>query len=131
MQGPKDALLNLLELSPFVDFTDRFNKEYNIELVLEQEAQEYVENFARQNGIQISDTLKQLLKGASSLNYMNITGKYNITVGMLKDPIYFDKLFTEWYKQSRSDGPLPDLPQTEQPENKQNDSGKAETGGVE
>lgn len=100
---PKDVLLKILERSPFVDFTERFNREYNIQLVLDDGAQNYVENYARENGIQVSDALKLLLKGASSLNYMNITGKYSVTVEMLKDPAYFDKIFTEWYQQLAPD----------------------------
>jgi ATP-dependent protease Clp ATPase subunit len=101
-EKPKDVLLKMLEKSPFVDYVENFRKEYGIELQLENEAQNYVEKYAKDNNIQVSESLRKLLFGASALNYMNIKGPYKITKKMLEDPKYFDKLFTAWYKEYES-----------------------------
>jgi len=53
---------------------------------MDNKVEEFVENHARENEIQISDALKKLLKGASSLNYMNHKGKFKVTTRMLEDP---------------------------------------------
>ncbi len=95
---PKDILLKILEKSPFVDFIENFRKEYGVELILQEDAQHYVEDYARENNLQISESLRKLLFGASALNYMNIRDTYTITKEMLEDEKYFDKLFTSWYE---------------------------------
>lgn len=100
---PQDALLAMLKRSPFVDFIQGFKREYGIQLVMDARVEAYVENTARENGIQISDALKQMLKGASSLNYMNHKGDFKVTQHMLKDPKYFDTLFTRWYQKTHKD----------------------------
>jgi len=100
---PQDALLKMLKRSPFVDFIEGFKKEYGIHLAMDNTVEEYVENHARENGIQISDALKKLLKGASSLNYMNHKGKFKVTTRMLEDPKYFDNLFTKWYQRAHKE----------------------------
>ncbi|MBF0474379.1 MAG: AAA family ATPase [Deltaproteobacteria bacterium] len=102
-QMPKDALLRMLKRSPFVDFVEGFKHEYGIELIMGEEVQRYVEDYAARNMIQVSDALKQLLKGGSSLNYMNIKGKFEITQEVLDDPKYFDRLFTEWYQKMNTE----------------------------
>jgi endopeptidase Clp ATP-binding regulatory subunit ClpX len=97
-EHPKDYLLRMLEKSPFVDFIDNFKKEYGIELILDKDAQNYLENYARDNDISISFVLKKLLSGASALNYMGIKEPFKITQDMVQDEKYFDKLFSHWYE---------------------------------
>ena len=53
-EHPKDHLLRMLEKSPFVDFIDNFKKEYGIELILDNDSQNYLENYAHDNIIPIS-----------------------------------------------------------------------------
>ena len=96
---PKDVLLEMLKRSPFLDYIENFKKEYGIELVLGEEVQAHVEKYAGENEIQVSAALKRLLKHASTLNYMNIKGKFEITVEMLEDNNYFNGLFTAWYQE--------------------------------
>ncbi len=95
----KDVLLKMLEKSPFVDFIETFKSEYGIELKLGPEAQDYILEFAQKNGQQVSSAVKDLLGKASSLNYMDVAGTFEVTVAMLEDPQYFDNLFTQWYKE--------------------------------
>jgi ATP-dependent Clp protease ATP-binding subunit ClpX len=100
-ERPKDYLLKLLEKSPFVDYVESFKKEYGIELVLDEDVQKYLENYAHQNSIPISYVLKRFLTGASALNYMDIEGPFKITTDMIKDEKYFDKLFSRWYENQK------------------------------
>lgn len=98
-EKPKDVLLKMLERSPFVDFVESFRKEHGIELILEEDVQGYIEDYAkRKNNMQISEALKKLLFGASALNYMGIKGPYRITKEMVEDEGYFDRLFAKWYE---------------------------------
>ena len=96
---PKDALLEMLKRSPFVDYIECFKKEYGIELAFDKEVEAYVDKYAEENNIQVSTALKRLLKSASTLNYMNLKGKFKVTVEMLKDSNYFDNYFTAWYRE--------------------------------
>jgi ATP-dependent Clp protease ATP-binding subunit ClpX len=107
-EKPKDVLLKILEKSPFVDYIENFRKEYGIELQLDEEAQQYVEEYAKENNIQVSESLKKMLFGASALNYMNVKGPYRITKKILENPRYFDKLFTRWYKKNKKNPPKPE-----------------------
>ena len=102
-ERPKDALLAMLEMSPFVDYVQWFNRQYGIELVLEIDAQEYIEEYSKKENIQLSEALTRLLKGASALNYMNITGSYQVTREMVADEKYFERLFTEWHVKQKKD----------------------------
>ncbi len=95
---PKDALLEMLKRSPFVDYAEGFNREFGIQLIMDNAVENYVETYAREKEMQVSDALKQLFKGAPTLNYMNLKGKFKVTVPMLQDPKYFDNLFTRWYQ---------------------------------
>jgi ATP-dependent Clp protease ATP-binding subunit ClpX len=97
----KDYLLRMLERSPFADFVENFKKEYGIELILDEEVQNYFEEYAQQNNIQISETLKKFLSGASALNYMGVKGAYKITKEIVEDEKYFDKLFARWYEEQK------------------------------
>jgi len=97
-RAPKDALLKMLKRSPFVDYIERFKQEFGIDLVFEPGMQDYVEEYAAKNNIQVSEALKRLLRGASALNYMNIEEKYSISRKMLEDEKYFDEIFTGWYQ---------------------------------
>ena len=101
----KDYLLKMLERSPFADFVENFKKEYGIELILDEEVHTYLEEHAQQHNIQLSETLKKFLMGASALNYMGVSGPYKITREMISDEKYFDRLFARWYEdQKRSAG---------------------------
>jgi hypothetical protein len=91
----------MLEKSPFVDFIDNFKKEYGIELILDNDSQNYLENYAHDNIIPISFVLKKLLTGASALNYMGIRKSFKITKDMVQDKKYFDKLFSHWYENQK------------------------------
>ena len=95
----KDVLLNMLEKSPFVDYIETFKNEYGIELKLGPDAQAFIAQHAAANDIQVSTAVKELLSKAASLNYMDITGTFDVTVEMLEDPKYFDTLFAKWYQE--------------------------------
>ncbi|NUM34398.1 MAG: AAA family ATPase [Candidatus Brocadiae bacterium] len=97
-EEPGDVLLKVLEKSPFVDFIEGFKKEYEIELLLEESAQSYIEEEAKRSNTPISNVLKKMLQGATALNYMNYKGIFNVTKEMLQEEKYFDRLFIEWYK---------------------------------
>jgi len=99
-ERPRDALLKMLEKSPFVDFEEGFRREYGVELVLSEEAQQYIEEYAASKGIQVSDAIKQLLQSVNALNYMNVTGPFTITREMVEDHGYFERLFTEWHQKT-------------------------------
>ncbi|MBW2493058.1 MAG: AAA family ATPase, partial [Deltaproteobacteria bacterium] len=100
-EKPKDYLLKMMEKSPFVDFVDNFKKEYGIELILDEDVQNYFEDYARQTNIQISETLKKFLSRASALNYMGVRGTYKVAKEMIEDEKYFDKLFARWYENQK------------------------------
>ncbi|PIE33583.1 hypothetical protein CSA56_10715 [candidate division KSB3 bacterium] len=96
---PTDMLLKMLEKSPFVDFIETFRREYGVELVLNEDIEQYIEDLAKERDMEVSATIKSLLKGAFALNYMNRKEPFTITREMLEDPKYFDKLFITWHKQ--------------------------------
>jgi endopeptidase Clp ATP-binding regulatory subunit ClpX len=98
-ERPHDFLLAMLKKSPFLDYIEFFKKEYGIELVLDENIQKYIEDYAKANNMELSKTIRTLLAGASALNYMNVTGPFHIKKEMLEDGKYFDKLFTLWYKE--------------------------------
>jgi hypothetical protein len=98
-ERPRDMLLKMLEKSPFVDYIERFKKEYGIELILDEDVQNYIEDIAKRENLEVSATIKKLLTGTSALNYMNHKGPFKITTEMLADPKYFDQLFIEWHEQ--------------------------------
>jgi endopeptidase Clp ATP-binding regulatory subunit ClpX len=100
-EHPKDYLLKMLEKSPFMDFIDNFKKEYGIQLILDEEVQNYLENSAREHNIPISALLKKSLSGASALNYMGVKEPFNITKDVVQDEKYFDKLFARWYENQK------------------------------
>ena len=98
-EKPRDILLAMLEKSPFLDYIEFFRKEYGIELILDDSVQKYIEEYAKVNNMELSKTIKTLLAGASALNYMNLNSPFRITKEILEDDKYFDKLFTQWYKE--------------------------------
>lgn len=104
---PRDMLLKMLEKSPFVDFIERFKKEYGLELVLDEDVQNYIEGIAKRDNLEVSATITQLLAGASALNYMNHQGPFKITKEILEDPKYFDQLFITWHEQELQQEALP------------------------
>ncbi|MBW2092927.1 MAG: hypothetical protein JRI34_12500 [Deltaproteobacteria bacterium] len=101
-ERPRDALLKMLEKSPFVDFVEGFRREYGVELILEEEAQNYIEELAQKEGIQVSEAMKRVLSSAKALNYMNVTGPFTVTREMVATEGYFDRLFTEWHQKRKA-----------------------------
>ncbi len=97
-ERPKDMLLIMLEKSPFVDYIEHFRREYGVELVLDDEIQNYIEAVAKDRNTEVSATIKSFLDAASALNYMNQKEPFKITREMLDNPKYFDKLFIEWHE---------------------------------
>ncbi len=103
-ERPRDMLLKILEKSPFVDYIEHFKREYGIELVLNEEIQEYIEAIARQEDMEVSATIKRVLDSASALNYMNHIGTFEVTKEMLEEPKYFDNLFISWHEKQMEEG---------------------------
>lgn len=103
-ERPKDALLVMMEKSPIVDFVEGFRRQYGVELVLNESAEQYVEKYAREKDIQISAAIQRLLAGAGALNYMDLDGPFEVTREMLEDPKYFERLFTEWHQARKNKG---------------------------
>lgn len=101
-ERPKDALLELLEKSPFVDYVEWFKREHGVQLELDEAAEQYVEEYAEKHNMQVSDALTGLLKSASALNYMNVESPYVVTREMLEDEKYFERLFTEWHQKQKN-----------------------------
>lgn len=102
-EKPRDALLKMLEKSPFVDFIEVFKREHGIELVLNDDIQEYIEQYADKNDIQVSEAISRLLDSVKALNYMKINGPFEVTREMVIDKGYFDRMFTEWHKTHGTD----------------------------
>lgn len=101
-EKPSDILLQFMERSPFVDYVESFKREYGLELVLNEEVQQYILDYAKENNLEVSQSIKKLLQGAISLNFMNIKGKFEITLEMIQDPKYFDNLYLEWYQSQKA-----------------------------
>jgi endopeptidase Clp ATP-binding regulatory subunit ClpX len=97
----KDYLLKMFEKSPFVDFVENFKKEYGIELILENDVQKYLEAYAQQNKIPLSYVLNRFLSGASALNYMGVKEPFKVTLDMVQDEKFFDRLFSRWYESQK------------------------------
>ena len=102
-ERPKDMLLKMLEKSPFVDYIENFKREFGVALVLDDEIQQYIEQLAQEQDMEVSATIKTLLRGASALNYMDYTEPFKITRKMLEDPKYFDNLFIQWHERQMQD----------------------------
>jgi ATP-dependent Clp protease ATP-binding subunit ClpX len=98
---PRDKLLKMIEKSPFVDFVENFKREYGIELILDEPTQQYIEQYARDRHMQISEALKKLSFNASALNYMGIKSPFVISKDMVANETYFDRLFSEWYEDQK------------------------------
>jgi hypothetical protein len=56
-ERPRDMLLKMLEKSPFVDYIERFKKEYGIELILDEDVQNYIEDIAKRENLEVSATI--------------------------------------------------------------------------
>jgi ATP-dependent Clp protease ATP-binding subunit ClpX len=97
--NPGDSLWAMLEKSPFVDFIENFKHEYGIELVMDDDLQTFIGQYAREKMMPVSETLKKLFLGASALNYMGVREPFKITREMVEDEKYFDKLFAGWYEE--------------------------------
>ncbi|PCJ16358.1 MAG: hypothetical protein COB02_16480 [Candidatus Cloacimonadota bacterium] len=97
-ETPKDYLLKILSRSAFDDFISKFHGEMGIDLEFTNEAKEYVKEYAKQEGIQLSDALTVLLTGASAINYIGHQGVFEITLEVVKNPKYFDDLYMNWHQ---------------------------------
>jgi ATP-dependent protease HslVU (ClpYQ) ATPase subunit len=75
---PQGLSIENTKKSPFVDYVEYFKNEYGIELVLDEDVQNYFEQYASDHNIQISEALKNLLHGASALNYMGIIEPFRV-----------------------------------------------------
>jgi hypothetical protein len=82
-------------------FVDNFNKEYGIQLILGKKVQNYLDNYAHQTNIPLSNVLKKFLHAASALNYVGINEPFEVTKDMVQDEKYFDKLFSHWYENQK------------------------------
>lgn len=102
-ERPKDALLAMLEKSPFVDYIENFRRQYGVEIALGAEAEQYVESYATEQNVQISEALSHLLQGASALNYMDVESPFIITRAMIEDEGYFERMFTEWHQEQKQE----------------------------
>lgn len=98
-QAPHDALLKILERSPFVDFMEKFRRDQGVELVIPEAVENKIVKYAEENGIQVSAAISKLLAGASALNYMDWKGPFEITEEMLDNPKYFDELYVKWHQE--------------------------------
>jgi hypothetical protein len=88
----------MLELSPIFDFVEKFRRDHGIDLLISDEVEQRIRQFAADNNIPLSTAITRLLSKASALNYMNKQGKFEITWEMLENPKYFDDLYVEWHK---------------------------------
>lgn len=102
-RAPQDALLQLMQRSPFADFTQRFKSDYGITLRFTGPAIKYVEDYAKERGMQVADALKKLLAAAAALNYMHESGEFTIEPNMLEDEKYFDKRYVEWHRKQMAE----------------------------
>ena len=100
-ERPNDFLLKMLQRSPFVDFVDYFKREYGIDIVLDEAVQKFIETYAEQQHLQITEVLRKLSLAASALNYMGVQSPFLITKEMIQDETYFDRLFTRWYENQK------------------------------
>ncbi len=100
-ERPRDALLDLLERSPFSEFIEKFQREHGIELIIDKDVQQHIRDIARESKKELAATLDELLAGTAALNYMDHRGQFRITNEMVDDPKYFDRLFSEWYLQRK------------------------------
>ncbi len=98
-EKPEDVLLEMMEKSPFLHFIETFRMEHGVHLVMDDDVQDYVIERAKEKNAQVSETLKNMLFGATALGFMNIKGPFQIKKKMLTDKKHFDKLFTEWYNE--------------------------------
>ncbi len=102
-RAPQDALLQLMQRSPFADFSQRFKSDYGIMLRFADAAIKYVEDYAKEHGMQVADVLRKLLASAAALNYMHEGQEFTIERNMLEDEKYFDKLYVEWHKKQMAE----------------------------
>ncbi|MBF0501888.1 MAG: AAA family ATPase [Candidatus Riflebacteria bacterium] len=98
-ERPTDLLLELMQKSPILDFVERFRTDTGILLIIEEECEKYIEDYAIERNIQVSEAVQKLLSGVRALNYMNIDGKYVVTIEMLRDEKYFDNLYVRWHEE--------------------------------
>ena len=101
--APNDAVLAMIERSPFVDFVDKFKNDHGLDLGIDMDVENYIISYARENSIQVSTAISRFLAKASALNYMDTQEKFVITTDMLDDPKYFDKMYVEWHQKRKDE----------------------------
>ncbi len=109
-ESPKDALLKLMERSPFADFVDKFQRDHGVEMRFEASAEKLVKQYAEEKGLSLTAAIAAKLVGASALNYMDWQGTFPVTPEVVEDPTYFDKLFVKWRQEKLDKGETPTLP---------------------
>ncbi|MBF0170833.1 MAG: AAA family ATPase [Nitrospinae bacterium] len=109
-ESPKDALLRLMERSPFADFADKFMKDHGVSLRFEAVAEERIREYAAEKGLSLTAAIADRLAGASALNYMDWQGPFTVTAEVLDDPRYFDRLFVTWRQEKLARGEAPLIP---------------------
>ncbi len=97
-ESPKDAVLAMLARSPLVDFIGKFKRDHGIDLVIEEEAERKIEEYAKEHKIQVSTAIEKLLSGASALNYMNWQEPFIVTAKVIDNPAYFDEMYVKWHQ---------------------------------
>ncbi len=113
-ESPRDAMLAMMTRSPFLDFLEKFKRDQGIELVFDENVEDYIKEYAGKKGIQVSTAIENMLSGASALNFMNWQGPFTVTREMVQSPGYFDRLYVKWHQEQVSNGitppPPPQLP---------------------
>lgn len=97
-KAPRDAVLEILERSPLLDFVDKFKNDHGIDLAIGESVENKIKAYAKDRGIPLSTALTRLLFKASALNYMDIQGKFEVTEEMIDNPKYFDNLYVKWHQ---------------------------------
>ena len=97
-ERPTDALLKLFETSPFVDFIEGFRREFGIRLEFGPGVEDFFRKLAADEDAELSATIKARMSSASALNFMNVESPFLVTLDMLEDRQYFEKLFTKWHE---------------------------------
>ncbi|MCJ8346826.1 hypothetical protein MJH12_14890, partial [bacterium] len=98
-ETPKDYLLKILSRNAFDDYIKKFYGEMGIEITFSDDAKVYAQEYAKKEGLQLSDALSVLLAGASAINYIGHQGKFEISSEVLENPKYFDDLYMTWHKE--------------------------------
>lgn len=101
--APRDALLTMLERSPFVEFAGKIKRDHGIDIEFDKKTEEIFLEMARASGAQVATLIESKLAGIDALKFMDWKGVFRVTPQVARDPEYFARLFVEW-RQARSSG---------------------------